>query len=110
MRNGFTLIEIIAVLILVAILAVVAIPKYMNMQDEAEEKSAQAGLAEGLAACSFRYAKAILDEPPTQFVCTAATVQTSGDLVVVVTGDLGNCTVTSTIGGTVRTAVWTRPN
>ncbi len=34
-QHGFTLIEIIAVLVILGILAVVAIPKYLDMQNQA---------------------------------------------------------------------------
>ena len=45
-QQGFTLIEIIAVLILLGILAAVAVPKYMDLTDTAREKAAQGQIAE----------------------------------------------------------------
>lgn len=45
-QEGFTLIEIIAVLILLGILAAVAIPKYMDLTDTARGKAASGQIAE----------------------------------------------------------------
>jgi MSHA pilin protein MshA len=45
-EKGFTLIEIIAVLVILGILAVVAIPKYMSTMDDARNKAAQGQIAE----------------------------------------------------------------
>lgn len=45
-QAGFTLVEIIAVLVLLGILAAVAVPKFMNIQDEAAIKSANAAKME----------------------------------------------------------------
>ena len=45
-QKGFTLIEIIAVLVLLGILAAVAIPKYLDMTSEAKKKAVDAAVAE----------------------------------------------------------------
>lgn len=45
-QQGFTLIEIIAVLVLLGILAAVAVPKYMDLTTTAREKAAVGQIAE----------------------------------------------------------------
>ena len=59
-QSGFTLIEIVMVLVLLGILSAVAVPKYFDLQSQAEEKAAQAIAAEYQAQLNGKFAQDIL--------------------------------------------------
>jgi len=56
-RKQFTLIELIAVIVILGIIAVVAIPKYFNMQEEAADAAAEGVLGAAQAACAMSYSE-----------------------------------------------------
>jgi MSHA pilin protein MshA len=59
-KAGFTLIEIIAVLVILAVLAAVAIPRYINLIDEARTQALEGAVAAGLSHVSLAYGRLCL--------------------------------------------------
>jgi prepilin-type N-terminal cleavage/methylation domain-containing protein len=57
---GFTLLEIIAVIVIMSILAVVAVPRYFDLQTQARERAMATGLAEGIGRVNGYFAQQIL--------------------------------------------------
>lgn len=78
-EHGFTLIEIIAVLVILGILSAVAVPKFIDLQDEARQKAAQAAIAEVKSRLSMGYGQVLLatGSEPANVAAICAQVGTS---------------------------------
>lgn len=59
-QGGFTLIEIVMVLVLLGILSAVAVPKYFDLRDQAEAQAAKAFVAEYQSRLNAKFAMEIL--------------------------------------------------
>jgi len=64
-QQGFTLIEIIAVLVLLGILAAVAVPKFLDMQGDSKKKAVEGALAAGSSNATMAYSKFLMTNSTT---------------------------------------------
>ena len=114
-QQGFTLIEIIAVLVILGILAVVAVPKYFDMQDQARKKaaeglvsSAQSQLSLGYANSKINAAYGVLD--PVAECGKVALSGTGSEIPTLSCTADDPSVITAKVGAQTATGYWNNPD
>ncbi len=84
-NNGFTLIEIVAVLVIMGILAAVAIPMFFDLQQRSRDKAIYTAMSEMKTRVNQSFGSQLLDGKPVgeiNYVATAVGVNLGQDFLI----------------------------
>lgn len=117
-ERGFTIIEVIAVLVILGILVAIAIPKYIDIQEQARRIAMGSALADGISTMNMSYAKLMLSNggtvTTTQVATKASSNSPASDDFLYLFSSKGLVTVRAKSSGAVdgasdRTKQWYKP-